>query len=151
MTLNLIKTIVNYVSCENASTGPIEIGHFYKQSFLSIVLILHCCGLLALSWKSFSILKRRMPYHLFAPERFLATIDEVESIVSMPEATFAIIHLMKPHLPTVFDERGELIKIKRPSHGEYFAEFGFTNSKFLQMIDTILDGSSNEAGHYFPG
>ena len=43
-------------------------------------------------------------------QRFLATIDEVESIVSMPEATFAIIHLMKPHRPTVFHERGKLIK-----------------------------------------
>ena len=31
-----------------------------------------------------------------------------------------------------------------PSHDEYFAEFSFTNSKFLQMIDTILENSRNE-------
>ncbi len=52
---------------------------------------------------------------------------------------------MKPHGPTVINERGELLEeIRRPSHGEYIAEFDFTNSKFLQMIDTILDGAPNQ-------
>ena len=52
--------------------------------------------------------------------------------------------------PCLTKMRGELIEeIRRPSHGEYFAEFGFTNSKFLQMIDMILDGSSNEAAIIF--
>ena len=31
-----------------------------------------------------------------------------------------------------------------PSHEEYFAEFAFTNAKFLEMIDTILQGSDHE-------
>ena len=36
------------------------------------------------------------PYDASAPERFLASIDELKSIVAMPEATFTIIHLLKP-------------------------------------------------------
>ena len=76
---------------------------------------------------------------------FLQTIENVRSIVSMPEATFTLIHLLKPHRPTVFNEFGEIIgHIPEPSHQEYFAEFGFTNSKFLELIDLILDGSSNQ-------
>ena len=38
-----------------------------------------------------------MPYHVYAGERFLATVDDVESFASLPEATFAIVHLLKPH------------------------------------------------------
>ena len=63
----------------------------------------------------------------------------------MPEATFTVVHLMKPHGPTSFDGTGNTIdKNSNPSHEEYFAEFGFTNSKFLQMIDTILEGSLHQ-------
>ena len=84
-------------------------------------------------------------YGLFAPERFLATIDEIESVVSMPESTFTIIHLMNPHEPTVFNESGETLNpIWKPSREEYFAEFRFTNSKFLELIDTIMSGSRNQ-------
>ena len=70
----------------------------------------------------------------------------------MPEATFAIIHLLKPHRPTVFNANGEKINpIKYPGHDDYFAEFGFTNAKFMQMIDTILDGSKNPPVIIFQG
>lgn len=48
------------------------------------------------------------------------------------------------HFPTVFDERGNLIgPINKPSHQQYFAEFKYTSSKFLEMIDTILEASRN--------
>ena len=85
------------------------------------------------------------PYGLFAQERFLDTVAEIESVVAMPEATFTLVHLMKPHGPTSFDALGNSIDSTwGPSHDQYFAEFGFTNSKFLHMIDIILEGSQNQ-------
>ena len=84
------------------------------------------------------------PYHTSAPERFLETIDEVISISSVPEATFTIVHLLKPHTPVVFNERGEPIPWNsRPAPEEFFAELRFVNSRFLHMIDSILARSKN--------
>ena len=117
---------------------------FYKQPFISLYIdttLLRPFGPL-LTRMLYDQSKR---YGLFAPERFLQTIENVRSIVAMPEATFTLIHLLKPHRPTVFNERGEIIrKINEPNHQEYFAEFTFTNSKFLQLVDNILDGSTNQ-------
>lgn len=85
------------------------------------------------------------PYHRFSGQRFIATIDAIESVVAMPEATFTIIHLMKPHFPVNFNEAGQSIgPIEKPSHDEYFADFRFANSQFLRLIDMILEGSANE-------
>lgn len=79
-----------------------------------------------------------------SPYRFLDTIDEVDSITAMPEATFTFIHLMKPHFPTNFDSSGNIIApIQYPNHEQYFEEFGFVNAKFLELIDKILTGSTN--------
>ena len=124
----------------------VRFDHFYKQSFFLQYLDTTLLRIVGAKLEALLLKDEDVPYHVFAPARYLATIDEVESIVSMPEATFAIVHLMKPHRPTTFNENGDIIdKISNPDHQEYFAEFGFTNSKFLQMIDMILDGSSNEA------
>lgn len=85
------------------------------------------------------------PYHRFSGQRFLATIDAIEAVVAMPEATFTIVHLMKPHFPVNFNEEGQLIDpIEKPSHDEYFADFKFANSQFLRLFDLILEGSENE-------
>ena len=84
------------------------------------------------------------PYHTSAPERFLETIDEVVKISAMPEATFTIIHLLKPHQPVVFNEGGEPIPWNdRASPEEFFAELRFINSRFLYLIDSILARSKN--------
>jgi len=84
------------------------------------------------------------PYHTSAPERFLETIDEVLKISAMPEATFTIIHLLKPHQPVVFNEGGEPIPWNyRASPEEFFAELRFINSRFLYLIDSILARSKN--------
>ena len=62
----------------------------------------------------------------------------------MEEATFTIAHLLKPHSPVNFNERGEIIEGNlAPTPDEFFAEFRFVNSKFLEMVDTILKGSQN--------
>lgn len=85
-----------------------------------------------------------LPYHTSAPERFLETIDEVIKISTMPEATFTIVHFLKPHRPVVFNKDGEQIPwIDRPSPEEFFAELRFVNSRFLHMIDSILANSKN--------
>jgi len=87
---------------------------------------------------------QNVPYDSRAPERFLETIDEVDKISVMPEATFTIVHLLKPHAPVVFNEQGELIPWnERPSPEEFFAELRFVNSKFLHLIDSILARSEN--------
>ena len=85
------------------------------------------------------------PYERSSGERFLATIDEIEAVVAMPEATFTVVHLMKPHYPVHFNEQGQLIEpIRKPSHDEYFADFKFANSQFLRLFDTILQGSDSQ-------
>lgn len=85
------------------------------------------------------------PYERTSGERFLATIDGIEAVVAMPEATFTVIHLMKPHYPVHFNEQGHLIDtIRKPTHDEYFADFKFANSRFLHLFDTILQGSKNQ-------
>ena len=87
---------------------------------------------------------QNVPYHTSAPERFFETIDEVVKISAMPEATFTIIHLLKPHWPVVLNEGGEPIPwIHRPTPEEFFAELRFVNSRFLYLIDSILARSKN--------
>jgi len=116
-----------------------DIGLFYKRSFVSLYLDTTLIRLFAKQLEAFIFGSSVGSYDMLAPQRFLATIDEIPAIASMPEATFTFVHLLKPHFPTVFDERGDIIgPINKPSHRQYFAEFKFTNSKFLEMIDTIL-------------
>ena len=84
-------------------------------------------------------------YDIFAPERFLDTIEELQSIVDMPEATFTLVHLLKPHSPTVFDKHGNVIgSIDFPSRREHLDEMEFVNGKFIEMVDIILEGSRHQ-------
>ena len=87
---------------------------------------------------------RGLPFEASAPVRFLETIDEVVRISEMPEATFTIVHLLKPHAPVMFNESGELIPwIPRPNPEDFFAELRFVNSRFLHLIDSILAQSKH--------
>ena len=82
------------------------------------------------------------PYGVFTPERFLATVNEVEAIARMPAATFAVIHVLKPHLPIVFDEDGGFLPADwQPSNDKFIAQHKYVNSKFLEMMDTIIQES----------
>ena len=122
-----------------------DIGHFFKQSFLALYLDTTILRIRASEIEAIFSQDKYKAYGKFAPERFLDTVNEIESIAAMPEATFTIVHLMKPHGPTSFDENGNTIDGSfDPSHEEYFADFRFTNSKFLQMIDTIIRESENQ-------
>ena len=120
------------------------IDRSYKEPFIPLYAD---TTLLRLAWsqleESFKG-KDGDPLPRLSPERFLATTEEVANIKTMPEATFAFIHFLKPHLPTVFDEDGRFLRPNvLPSHEEFFAEFKFVNSRYLQMIDEILENSQN--------
>lgn len=120
-------------------------GHFFKQSFLALYLDTTILRIRASEIEAIFSQDKYKAYGKFAPERFLDTVEEIASIVAMPEATFTMVHFLKPHGPTTFDAHGNIIEPNRsPSHEQYFAEFGFTNSKFLQIIDTILEGSPHQ-------
>lgn len=78
------------------------------------------------------------------PEKFLNTIEEAVTISEMPEATFTIIHLLKPHIPVVFDEDCNILPvIYMPSTVEFGAQMKCINAKFLYLIDAILAASEN--------
>ncbi len=82
------------------------------------------------------------PLPKWGPRRFLATTDAVKEIAAMPEATFTLIHFIKPHLPTVFDKDGNFVdRNYTPTREEFLGEFRFVNSRFLRMIDDILENS----------
>ena len=79
-----------------------------------------------------------------SPEKFLEQIEEAIRISQMPEATFAIIHLWKPHQPVVFNEKGEHISwIPWPTNEEFGAQMNYINSRLLYLIDSILANSEN--------
>ncbi len=129
---------------ESRHLQSLSADHILRQSFFRLYVD---TTLLRLARSQLDkILQRAMhaPYDSNAPERFLAATAEVEKIASMPEATFTIIHLLKPHNPVVFNERGDILHPRfKPTRDEFISEFGFTNSRFLQMIDSILAASEN--------
>ncbi len=88
--------------------------------------------------------KADAPLNDRSPEKFLQTLEEAIKISAMPEATFTIIHLLKPHLPIVFDDNCDIIPpINKPNPKEFGAQMKCINSKFLHMIDSILEASDN--------
>ena len=121
-----------------------DLAHYYKQSFAP--LYLETTLLRIVSARLYAAISQddSEPYGLYAPGRFLDTVDEVELVARMPEATFTVIHLLKPHLPIVFDEVGEFLPADwHPSNDKFIAQHKFVNSMFLEMIDTILQESRN--------
>lgn len=126
------------------STDLAAIERSYKRSFYTAYMD---TTLLRLARSRLEPLLQKahgLPYHPSAPERFLETIDEVVKISEMPEATFTIVHLLKPHSPVVFNEDGLSIPWNdRPSLEEFIAELRFVNSTFLHLIDSILARSKN--------
>ena len=86
------------------------------------------------------------PFGLYAPRRFLATLEELERIAQRPEATFTIAHLIKPHGPLTFDENGNTVEPTwHPSAEAYAAELTFVNRMYLNTLDSILSASDGQA------
>lgn len=81
----------------------------------------------------------------WAPERFLYNLAELESIAQMPEATFTISHLMKPHNPVTFNRAGEIIAtIFDAGPEEYIDELHFINQQLLATIEKLIKASPRE-------
>ncbi|MCY4537061.1 MAG: hypothetical protein OXE52_02395 [Chloroflexi bacterium] len=124
-------------------TIPI-LENYYKQPFLPLYLETTLFRIVSARLYERIFQNDAEPYDLFNPERFLDTVAEAKSIARLPEATFTVIHLLKPHLPIVFDEDGEFLPADwQPSNDKFIAQYRFVNSKFLEMIDTILQESRN--------
>lgn len=84
-------------------------------------------------------------WHRSSGERFLATLDDLQAVAAMPEATFTIAHLMQPHAPANFNARGEIIaQIKQLNRREILADMQGSNLHFLRAIDSILQTSQNQ-------
>jgi len=91
------------------------------------------------------------PYEFWRPERALMTWDETEKIPELPQATFTIIHIIKPHEPIAFNRDGSLIpypyiKYSQPHdlvQAKFFEQLEFVNDRTLRMLDTIIKKSSN--------
>ena len=117
----------------------------FRQPFLPIYIDTTSLRIVRSQLEKLRLSEEYTPYTGKAAQRFLDTVDEVETIVAMPEATFTIIHLMQPHRPVNFNEAGEIIEqIAQPSLEDFYADLRFSNSQFLRMIDTILQNSASE-------
>ncbi len=81
----------------------------------------------------------------FAPEHFLYSLAELERIAQMPEATFTVAHLIKPHYPVTFNREGELITaIYQASPEQYLAELHFVNKRILATLAKLIETSPRE-------
>lgn len=124
-------------------TIPI-LENYYKQPFLPLYLETTLLRIVSTRLDGLFFQDDSKPYRLLSPERFLDTVNEAKSVARLPEATFTVIHLMKPHLPVNFDENGNIVeKNWNPSDSEFIAQLKFVNAKFLEMIDAILEESRN--------
>lgn len=140
---NDIATILSN-SSKNPQTKT-DLRRFYHQSL--VPLYFETTLLKPIASELYRRLQRdeNASYSVFAPERFLDTIAELESIAEMPEATFTLVHLLKPHRPVVFDKQGTIIgRIQYPSRREFLDELEFVNTKFVEMVDIILEGSRHQ-------
>ena len=129
-------------SSETMRQLPIE--RFYKRSFTELYLDTTILRLARSAADRFIPQSDDGVLHHKAPQRFLAATAEIAKIADMPEATFALVHLLKPHLPVTFSESGEMLaRNDLPSPAEYFADFRYINSRFLDMVDAILEKSAS--------
>ena len=90
-------------------TDPAIIERSYKRSFYAAYMDTTLLRLARSRLEPLLQTTLGLPYTSSEPERFLQTIDEVVRISEMPEATFTIVHLLKPHTPVTFNEVGETI------------------------------------------
>ena len=129
-----------------------DFGQFYKQSFVSLYVDTTLLRIVASDIEALVPRDESGPYGLFAQDRFLDTIDEIESIVAMKEATFTIVHLMKPHGPTSFDANGERHreKFRIPATKSILRNSDLPTQSSLQLIDAILRRVATSAGHCIP-
>ena len=123
----------------------VELSNYYHQSLVR--LYFDTTLLKPIANRLYNLVQRDqfVIYDSFAPERFLDTVAELESIAEMPEATFTLVHLLKPHGPTRFDRQGNIIdRIDGINRRRNLDELEFVNSKFIEMVDIILERSRHK-------
>jgi hypothetical protein len=138
---------VYFSPSEGSSEGTYNASRFYQLPFTPLLLDTTAFRDFAAQDNASSPPVTDQPYDFRAPERALMTWDEAEKIPEMPEATFTVIHIIKPHEPIAFDRDGNVVTPyptwETPDiQDRFFAQLEFTNKRTLQMIDTILDRSS---------
>ena len=128
-----------------SSHAVTDLRFFHQRSFLTLYIETTLLRIAANRWSYLFRIDRRRPYDLVSAHRFLESIDEITTIVAMPEATFTHVHLIKPHKPVTFDGDGNIIdRINDPNTNQHLAELEFVNSKFLELIDSILEGAQHQ-------
>ena len=130
-----------------STVADTNLRYFHQRSFLTLFLETSLLEIFANQWPDLFQIDKRRPYDMFSPHRFLDTIDEIENIASMPEATFTFAHLLKPHRPVVFDEYGNVIATHHLYHKKpeaHLAELKYINRRFIEMVDTILEVSPHQ-------
>ena len=103
------------------------------------------------------------PYEWSVPQRTLATFEYLQTVPQMPEPTFTIAHVLKPHGPFVFDQFGNTTYplFWKDDHdpsvpSAYYGQVLYINKLVLQLIDKIIASSETPpiviitADHAFP-
>ncbi len=127
-----------------------DASQYYQHPFIPYLLETTALYPLAEEAEAVSMTVTDQPYDFRDPLRALVTWDEAETLPALPEATFAVIHLIKPHEPVAFDQDGSIVfpyaTSKNSTRAElsrrFFEQLEFVNMRTLQMIDTILAESS---------
>jgi hypothetical protein len=119
----------------------------YKQGFVTLLLATTSLHTLNDPWESVRPFFVDSSLDHRSPVRALMTWDEAEKIAEMPEATFTLVHIIKPHNPISFDQDGNIIEPPSGLSTEeralyFFDQLKFVNARTLEMIDTILANSS---------
>ncbi len=143
----LEDTIMPATMPQERLTSQIQVkdGFTFRQPFTPMYIDSTGLRIVRSQLEKLRLAEKLVPYTAKSAQRFLDTIDEVETIAAMPEATFAVIHLMQPHTPVNFNENGDIIEQTiKPSPAEFYADLRYSNSQFLRMIDIILQDSASE-------
>ena len=78
-------------------------------------------------------------------QRFLHNLAQLEDILQMPQATFTIAHLQKPHRPVTFNRHCETIGyINGASPEQYLDELHCINQRLLATITALVDAAPRE-------
>jgi hypothetical protein len=133
-----------YVNGNEFNIDQLDHSWAYKQPFWTFFLettMLHP----VVSY--FVVEDTNEPLGIFAPERVMATFEEVEKIPEMEESTFAFVHIIKPHCPIIFDRDGNSLNdgaicTRDVDEEAFFDQLHYINSQVLDVVDFILAESS---------
>jgi len=93
------------------------------------------------------LLPKDRPFEWSDTRRFFATLERLEAVPDMPEATFTFVHLLKPHEPITLDRNGR--ELPQPPPGNptreelFFSQLEYLNERFLASLSTIVRRSKN--------